>query len=97
MIGWTIARLLRRAADRRAAARGLGASAADDPANEVVSRGWVEWVVSQLDGNDGECSPVRYRDGLEPDEIAAELGMQRNAVDQALHRGRAKIRELLML
>ncbi len=36
---------------------------------------------------------LRYLRGLEPTEIAAELDMQRNAVDQALHRGHAKLRE----
>ena len=38
---------------------------------------------------------LRYRDGLEIDEIAERLGMTRNAVDQALHRGHSKLRELV--
>ena len=38
---------------------------------------------------------LRYRDGLEIDEIAERLGMTRNAVDQALHRGHAKLRECI--
>ena len=36
---------------------------------------------------------LRYREGLEIDEIAERLGMTRNAVDQALHRGHSKLRE----
>src|SRR5688500_18211627 len=69
-------------------------SGGGDPADEVVSRGWVEWVVSQVDGKDGQICRLRYRDLLEPAQIAAQLGMQRNAVDQALYRCRSKLQEL---
>ena len=34
-------------------------------------------------------------DGLSPDQIAAELGITRNNVDQALHRGRLKLKEIV--
>jgi len=40
-----------------------------------------------------EVMELRYLEGLEIGEIAARLGMTRNAVDQALHRGHATIRE----
>lgn len=36
---------------------------------------------------------LRYLEGLDIGEIAERLGMTRNAVDQALHRGHATIRE----
>ena len=36
---------------------------------------------------------LRYVEGLEIGEIAERLGLNRNAVDQALHRGHATIRE----
>jgi Sigma-70, region 4 len=36
---------------------------------------------------------LRYREGLEIDEIAERLGMKTNAVHQALHRGHSKLRE----
>lgn len=36
---------------------------------------------------------LRYREGLEIDEIAERLDMTRNAVDQALHRGHSRLRE----
>ncbi len=65
-----------------------------DPADEVVSRGWVEWVVAQVDGKDGQVCRLRYRDLLEPAEIAERLGMLPNAVYQALHRCHAKLQEL---
>ena len=38
---------------------------------------------------------LRYREHLEIEEIAERLGMKRNAVDQALHRGHDKLRETL--
>lgn len=65
-----------------------------DPAEEVVSRGWVEWVVAQVDGKDGQIVALRYRDLLEPGEIAERLGMNPNAVYQALHRAHARLAEL---
>jgi RNA polymerase sigma factor (sigma-70 family) len=37
---------------------------------------------------------LRYRDGLEIDEIARQLGKTRNAVDQALHNAHRKLKEL---
>ena len=36
---------------------------------------------------------LRYVSGLEPDQIATKLGMQRNAVDQALHNAHKKLLE----
>ena len=36
---------------------------------------------------------LRYLDGLEIEQIAERLGLTRNAVDQALHRGHKKLRE----
>jgi RNA polymerase sigma factor (sigma-70 family) len=38
---------------------------------------------------------LRYLEGLDIGVIAERLGMTRNAVDQALHRGHATIRELV--
>ena len=55
-------------------------AAAGDPAEEVVSRGWVEWVVAQVDGKDGQIVALRHRDLLEPAEIAERLEMKPNAV-----------------
>lgn len=39
-----------------------------------------------------EVFRLRYLEGLEPEEIAERLGIERNAVDQALHRGRSQLR-----
>jgi len=94
VIGWTIADYFAGRPTDVPLPEGWEPVASDDPAADVVSRGWVEWVVGQLDGSDGRIFGMRYRDLLEPAEIAARLGMQPNAVHQALHRGLAKLREL---
>ena len=55
-------------------------------------------VGSLLDGlPDGtrRVLELRYLEGLEIKEIAARLSIERNAVDQALHRGHEKLREAL--
>ncbi len=38
---------------------------------------------------------LRWRRGLEPQRIADQLGIERNAVDQALHNGHRKLKEKL--
>ena len=43
-----------------------------------------------------EVCELRYLEGLEHDQIADELGMKRNAVDQALHNAHAKLKEALL-
>ena len=96
VIGWTIGDYF---AGRRTDVplpEGWEPTEGTDPADEVVSRGWVEWVVAHLDGRDGVVFRKRYLHGLAPAVIAEELDMERNAVDQALYRGRAKIRELFL-
>lgn len=94
VIGWTIADYF---AGRRTDVplpEAWEPTAGTDPADEVVSRGWVEWVISQVDGKDGQIVAMRYRDLLDPAEIAERLEMQPNAVYQAIHRGVAKLQEL---
>ena len=57
----------------------------DDQALEVLFAPLPEGARRVLD--------LRYRQGLEPEEIAVELKIKRNAVDQALHRGHVRLRE----
>ena len=38
---------------------------------------------------------LRYLEGYDIEEIARRLGIERNAVDQALYRGHARLRELV--
>lgn len=66
----------------------------DDPAADIVGRGWVEWVVSHVSGKDGEVIALRYRDQLEAPEIAARLEMTPGAVYVAIHRALKKVRML---
>jgi RNA polymerase sigma factor (sigma-70 family) len=94
VIGWTVSDYFAGRPTDVPLPEGWEPSAGTDPADEVVSRGWVEWVVAQVDGKDGQIFGLRYRDLLEPAEIAARLGMQPNAVYQALHRALAKAQGL---
>ncbi len=94
VIGWTIADHFGGRRTDVPLPEGWEPSAGGDPADEVVSRGWVEWVVSQVEGNDGRVLELRYRDLLEPAQIAQRLGMRPNAVYQAIHRALARLREL---
>jgi RNA polymerase sigma factor (sigma-70 family) len=58
---------------------------------------WLELERLFADLTEGQrhVAELRYVHGLEIEEIASELGMTRNAVDQALHRVHVKIREKL--
>ena len=42
-----------------------------------------------------EVCELRYLEGLDADEIAARLGKERNAIYQALHNGKHKLKELI--
>jgi RNA polymerase sigma factor (sigma-70 family) len=80
------------------------------PLPERWDRGELDSAISEFEGahdleqliSDIAPGPTRdvmrltYLGGLEPDEIATKLGMERNAVYQALHRGHKKIREILL-
>jgi DNA-directed RNA polymerase specialized sigma24 family protein len=92
VIGWTIADHFAGRPTDVPLPEGWAPVESEDPASEVVSRGWVEWVVAQVDGKDGQIIAMRYRDLLEPAEIAERLGMEPNAVHQAIFRGLRKIR-----
>lgn len=66
-----------------------------DPAEDVVGGLWLEELLDGIDGSDGDIARMRYIDGAEPEDIAANLGIRRNAVDQALWRVRTKLRKEL--
>ena len=52
-------------------------------------------LFSDLPRRQRQVLDLRYRLGLTPAEIAEELGIEANAVHQALHNGHAKLRENL--
>jgi len=63
----------------------------DDPLDPLI----VREVLDGLPAREGEAWRLHILQGLSPEQIAAKLATSRNAVDQALHRGRVKLRELL--
>ena len=52
-------------------------------------------LFADLPARQRQVLDLRYRLGLTPTEIAQQLGVQANAVHQALHNGHAKLREKL--
>ena len=55
----------------------------------------LETLFGDLPPRQQEVLDLRYRLGLTPPEIAVELGIEVNAVHQALHNGHRKLREKL--
>lgn len=64
-------------------------STEDDPDGPLV----VEEMLAQLPSREREVWRL-FMDGLAHDQIAETLHIERNNVDQALHRGRVKLREI---
>jgi RNA polymerase sigma factor (sigma-70 family) len=55
----------------------------------------LERLFAELPERARQVATLRYLHGYEIEEIAAELGIERNAVDQALHRAHRALRETL--
>ena len=68
---------------------------ATDAFAEIEGTSWVEDVLGPLPPRERQAMTLRIVHGLSIEEIAAELGIERNAVDQALFRARKAIRESL--
>ena len=66
-----------------------------DPAADVVVDVTLEQFVATLPPGDGEVARLTYLGGLEPGETAERLGKEPNAVYQAIHRNKRKLREWL--
>ena len=66
-----------------------------DGLEELLDRDAVSAMLDGLEGRAREVMELRYLERLDIDEIAERLGMKRNAVDAALHRGHLKLRETL--
>lgn len=64
-----------------------------DPYRPLEEDQALEDLFADLPEGSRRVLELRYRDGLDIDEIAAQLAINRNAVDQALHRGHARLRE----
>lgn len=57
--------------------------------------GYIRALLGQLAPRDREVFELKVYGNLSPAEIADRLGIDRNAVDQAVHRARKVLRELL--
>lgn len=64
-----------------------------DPEGDVVTRFHLAGLLADLPGREREVAELRYVRMLEPEQIADELGIARNNVDQALWRANNKLRE----
>lgn len=62
---------------------------------EQVEAGLILRAMVELPERTRAVCELVFVGGLAPEAAAAELGMERNAVDQALHRGRKRLRELV--
>lgn len=91
VLGWTLR------GDQRQPTLPLGDwdAAADDPAlDEALHRYDLELRLRGFPPRVGQVMRLRFGEGMEIDDIAMHLGMERNAVDQALHRGIRRMREV---
>ena len=61
------------------------------PEDEVVTRFHLEQVLGTLPERERQVAEARWVRALEPDEIAAELDIERNNVYQALSRAKGKL------
>ena len=66
---------------------------AADPYRALEDDEALEDLFADLPEGARRVLELRYRKGLEIEEIAEQLGIDRNAVDQRLSRGHAKLRE----
>ena len=69
----------------------------DGHADAVVTRYFVADLLGGLPPREREVGEARYMRGLEHEQIAAELGISRNNVDQALHRLHRHLREVILV
>jgi RNA polymerase sigma factor (sigma-70 family) len=93
VIGWTCSGWFERSWGELTLADWDGSTA--DEFAEVVDRLTLEQFVATLPAGDGEVASLLWLEGLDPAEIARRLGKQPNAVHQAVHRNKGKLREWL--
>lgn len=67
--------------------------AGPDPYAEWESEHYLKGVFEELPKREREVCELLYVDSVPPSQIAERLEIPRNAVDQALDRGRKKLRE----
>jgi RNA polymerase sigma factor (sigma-70 family) len=95
VIGWTVAAYWATRREPAAELHDGHGESPDDFAEKVAARDAVSRLIEQLPEKDATIARMRWLEGREIQEIADELGMTRNAVDQRLHTGVRKLRELI--
>ena len=73
----------------------LQAASHEDLEAETLAQIQLDAAYRSLSERDQELITLRYGVDLSPAQIAAHLGMKRNAVDVALHRALARMREAM--
>jgi RNA polymerase sigma factor (sigma-70 family) len=66
-----------------------------NPYADAETRYDLERALAELPPGDREVARLRYLEGLDIERVAELTGKKRNAVDQALHRSRKHLQELL--
>jgi RNA polymerase sigma factor (sigma-70 family) len=95
IVGWKVKEYFRDQPDAVPLPETWEVAGDDDPECEVVGRQWVAEAIARLDGRERQVLELRYWYGMEHDQIALELQITRNNVDQILWRGHKTIREAL--
>jgi RNA polymerase sigma factor (sigma-70 family) len=95
VIKWTVQGFYERGPVQEVPLEVDGDGAAEDVYAAVESELDVSALVDGLPAREREVAILRWLRGLEIEDIARELGIERNAVDQALHRARQKLRGMM--
>jgi RNA polymerase sigma-70 factor (ECF subfamily) len=95
VIKWTVQGFYERVPVQEVPLEVDGDGAAEDVYAAVESELDVSALVDGLPAREREVAILRWLRGLEIEDIARELGIERNAVDQALHRARQKLRGMM--
>jgi RNA polymerase sigma factor (sigma-70 family) len=93
IIDWTIREHFQGRPTDLALPEGWDVADEADPYRPLEDDQALEVLFAPLPEGARRVLELRYREGLELEEIAARLEIKRNAVDQALHRGHQRLRE----
>lgn len=94
VVGWTLAEYFENRPTGLPLPEDWEPAAPEEP-GLFESRDYLMSLFEPLPEKTRRVLELRYLDGLEHDQIAERLGMERNAVDQALHRGHKRLAETL--
>lgn len=95
VIGWTLNDHWAGRPTHVALPEGWDPADPSDDLDDLLDRTAVVSLLDGLEGRAREVMELRYLERLDIDQIAERLGMKRNAVDAALHRGHEQLRNTL--